>query len=39
MVKKVKLPEDSNVLGMDEIMAYDDLSLDGTSQGGETRAS
>jgi len=39
MVKKVKLPEDNMVLGRDEVEEYDDLSMDGTSQGEGTKAS
>ena len=41
MVKKVKLPEDSMVLGRDESVNYDDdLSLDGVgSQGEDTKGS
>jgi hypothetical protein len=39
MAKKVKRTEGSNALIMDEVDPYDNLSLDGTSQGGETEAS
>jgi hypothetical protein len=39
MVKKVKLPEDSMILGRDEIVDYDELSLDGVSQGEDTKGS
>jgi hypothetical protein len=35
MMKRVKLAEDSNVFGMDEVAEFDNLSLDG-SQGEVT---
>jgi hypothetical protein len=38
MANKVKLVGDGNVLGMDEVKNYENLSLDGTSQGGGTIA-
>jgi hypothetical protein len=38
MTKRVKLAEDSNVLGMDEVVEFDNLSLDG-SQGEVTTGS
>lgn len=39
MVRKVKLLGDDRAPGMDEDVNYDNLSLDGMLQGGETMAS